>query len=120
MDVSADVDAILVRVAEARAETNRRLGDIPPAAMTRPAIWVHYDIDVRFRLHRFAARVVEHTIQCEKTLDALGWRQTEARRIVRRIWSLVGELEGLGGFDEVRALDALVAERRASTRLSAS
>lgn len=120
MDVSGDVDAILVRVAEARAETNRRLGDIPLAAMTRPTIWVHYDIDVRFRLHRFAAHVVEHTIQCEKTLDALGWRQTEGRRIVRRIWSHVGELEGLGAVEEVSALNALVAERLAATRLTAS
>ena len=47
-------------------------------------------------VHRFASHIAEHTIQCDKTLDALGWRQTEARRIVRQIWAIVGELEELG------------------------
>ncbi len=115
IDVSGDIDAVLARIGDARAETNRRLGDLVPAAMTRPTVWVHYDIDVRFRLHRFAAHVVEHTIQCEKTLDALGWCATEGRRIVRRLWSLVGELEGLGATEELRGLDAIVAERSGST-----
>jgi len=70
--------------------------------MTRPTIWGRYDVDVRFRLHRFAAHVVEHTVQCEKALDALGWRATEGRRIVRRLAALLGEIEGLGAVDEAR------------------
>ena len=108
-DASGDVGTLLARIAAERAETNRRLGALAPAAMTRPTVWVHFDIDVRFRLHRFAAHIAEHTIQCDKTLDALGWRQTEARRIVRQIWALVGELEGLGADAELSAL-ASVAE----------
>jgi hypothetical protein len=108
------VDTLLARIAAARAETNRRLGALPPAAMTRPTVWVHYEIDVRFRLHRFGAHIAEHTIQCEKTLAALGWRETEARRIVRQIWALVGELEALGADAEVSALAPVVEERAAS------
>src|SRR6266550_2870883 len=50
---------ILARLADARAETDRWLGDVAPAGMTRPTIWGGYEIDVRFRLHRFAAHVVE-------------------------------------------------------------
>jgi hypothetical protein len=72
---------------------------------------VHFNVDVRFRLHRFAAHIAEHTIQCDKTLAALGWRQTEARRIVRQIWTLVGELEGLGAGAELSALAAGAEER---------
>jgi hypothetical protein len=113
IDVSGDVAMVLARIAEARADTTRRLGEVEPAAMTRPTVWVHYDVDVRFRLHRFAAHVQEHTIQCEKTLAALSWRETEGRRIVRRIWSHVGELEGLGARDALANLERLVAEGRA-------
>ena len=113
-NVGGEIDAILARLAEARAETNRWLGDVAPAAMTRPTVWGGYDVDVRFRLHRFAAHVVEHTIQCEKTLLALGWRQTEGRRIARCLAAVVGEVEGLGAVADAREVEARLAERLAS------
>jgi hypothetical protein len=113
-DAGGDVAAALARLAAARAETERQLADLPPAALTRPTGWVHYDVDVRFRLHRFAAHLAEHTVQCEKTLAALGGRETEGRRIVRRAWALVGELEGLGARGELDALAGLLEERAAS------
>jgi hypothetical protein len=113
-EARGDVGTLLARLAAERAATNRRLGALPPAAMTRPTVWVHFTIDVRFRLHRFAAHLAEHTIQCEKALAVLGWRQTEARRIVRQIWSLVGELEGLGADAELSALASVAEEHAAS------
>jgi hypothetical protein len=114
MDVSGEIGAILARIGEARAETNRWLGEITPAAMTRPTVWAHYPIDVRFRLHRFAAHVAEHTIQCDKTLVALGYRQTEGRRIVRQVAAAIGEIEGLGALAEARDLEARLVDRFAS------
>jgi hypothetical protein len=114
VDVTGPVGAILDRIGEVRAETNRSLGDVGPAAMTRPTVWVHYQIDVRFRLHRFAAHVTEHTVQCEKTLIALGWGQTEGRRIVRHVAAAIGEIEGLGVLAEARDLEARLVERFAS------
>jgi len=84
---------------------------VSPAAMARPTVWAGHDVDVRFRLHRFAPHVVEHTIQCEKTLSALGWAPAEGRRIVREISALLGLIEGLGGAREVRAVGARLAER---------
>jgi hypothetical protein len=78
--------------------------------MTRPTVWGHFEIDLRFRLHRFA----EHTIQCDKTLAVLGWRPTEARRIVRQVWGLVGELEGLRAGSELAPLASVVTERAAA------
>ena len=110
-DVGGDVDAMLARLGQARAETNRRLGDLALVALTRPSVWVKVEIDVRFRLHRFAAHVVEHTIQCEKTLAALGWRPTEGRRIVRQVAAALGEVEGLGALTQARAIEARLAER---------
>jgi DinB superfamily len=111
IDVTGGFREVLARIGEARAESTRLLGDVAPAAMTRPTQWVHYDIDVRFRLHRFAAHLIEHTIQCEKTLAALDWRPTEGRRIVRQLAALLGEIEGLGAVAEVREIERRVAER---------
>ena len=114
IDVTGGIGGILARIGDARAETNRRLGEVAPAALTRPTAWVHYDVDVRFRLHRFAAHVAEHTVQCEKTLAALGRRPTEGRRIARRLAALVGEIEGLGGLAEAREIEDRLAKRLAS------
>jgi hypothetical protein len=111
IDGSGDVDALLGRVGGARRDTDRMLAHLAPAAMTRPTQWLHHTCDVRFRLHRFAAHIVEHTVQCEKSLDALGWQRTEGRRIVRAIWAHVGELEGLGAAGELQALERMVIER---------
>jgi hypothetical protein len=116
IDVGGEIGAILGRLGAARAETDRWLGEVAPAAMTRPTVWVHYQIDVRFRLHRFAAHVVEHTVQCEKILDALGVVQTEGRRIVRRVAAAIGEIEGLGEIADARRLEAVLGERLASIR----
>ena len=113
-DDGGSVGDILARLGTARAETNRRLDNVRVEAMTRPTIWSGCDVDVRFRLHRFGAHVVEHTIQCEKTLAALGWRPPEGRRIVRCITAALGEVESLGAVTEARAIGARLAERFAS------
>jgi hypothetical protein len=115
IDVAGGIGGILARVAAARAETDRRLGDLPAAAMARPTQWIRYDVDVRFRLHRFAAHLVEHTVQCEKALAAVGWRATEGRRIVRRLTALLGEIEGLAGRDAASEIEARLVERSASS-----
>jgi len=115
IDVTGSVGQILTRLGEVRAETNRGLGDLTPAAITRPSAWMGYEVDVRFRLHRFPAHLIEHTIQCEKTLDALGWRPPEGRYIVRRLASLLGEIEGLGGESEARDIEREFVARLAST-----
>jgi len=113
-DGEGDVGTIVARIGAARADTNRWLGDAESPAMNRPTIWAGYDVDVRFRLHRFAAHIVEHTIQVEKTLSALGWRQTEGRRIARYVAAAVAEIEGLGALADARALEARLVERHAS------
>jgi hypothetical protein len=114
IDVAGGIGAILARLSGARSETDRRLGDLPAAAMTRPTQWITYDVDVRFRLHRFASHLVEHTVQCEKALAALGWPITEGRRIVRRLTGLLGEIEGLAGHAEALEIERRLVERSVS------
>ena len=58
--------------------------------------------------------MVEHTIQCDKTLVALGYRQTEGRRIVRQVAAAIGEIEGLAALAEARDLEARLVDRFAS------
>jgi hypothetical protein len=114
-DGEGDVGTIVARIGAARADTNQWLGDVEGPAMSRPTIWVGLDVDVRFRLHRFAAHIVEHTIQIEKSLAGLGWHATEGRRIARHVAAAIAEIEGLGAVADARGLEALLAERYAST-----
>ncbi len=93
-DSSGSLSDMLDRLAGAREETDRRNADITSDEMTLPTIWGGFEVDLRFRIHRFAGHLIEHTIQCEKTLAVLaGYRETEARRIVRRISSARGRHE---------------------------
>jgi hypothetical protein len=82
--------------------------------MTRPTIWAGFDVDVRFRLHRFGGHLAEHTVQCEKTLALLdGFRDSEARRIVRRISAMRGLHEHVS---EPAVLDGLDREHERRAR----
>jgi hypothetical protein len=109
--ITGGVAELLAALVSARAETNRTLGNVAPNAMTRPTQWVHYDTDVRFRLHRFGAHIAEHTVQCEKTLAVLGYPVAEGRRIVRRLTAALGAIEGLDAGAEVRRLETRLVER---------
>ena len=53
------------------------------AAMAAGTIWAGFEVDVRFRLHRWPSHFREHTIQIEKTLALLGHQPTEVARIAR-------------------------------------
>ncbi len=80
--------------------------------LQRPTVWGGFDVDVRFRLHRFAGHLIEHTIQCEKTLAELAtFRETEARRIVRRISATRGGHEHISSPSVVTALDKTLLSR---------
>ena len=110
-DTPGSLADLLAHLATARAETDHALAGLPDHALARPTVWAGYQVDVRFRLHRFAAHLIEHTIQGEKTLEALGVPQTEARRLVRRLAAARGAHERLSGAQQLQALDAVHADR---------
>jgi hypothetical protein len=83
------VDDWLDLIGAARAET-RAFAELSAAELARPSAWAEFEIDVRFRLHRFASHLMEHTIQCEKALAVLEQPPGEAARIVRRICLIRG------------------------------
>lgn len=79
------------------------------AELAAPTFWNAWEIDVAFRLHRFASHEREHTIQIAKTLRWLGHVPTEAQQILARAREVRGELEGLLiGLPESAEVEALL------------
>jgi hypothetical protein len=70
--------------------------------------WEGYDLPLQFRLHRFDAHLRQHTIQAEKTLNALGRHPSEAMRLLRLIYAALADAEGAA----IGAPDANMQQRR--------
>jgi hypothetical protein len=104
-------------LAATRSEFDRFGRNLGPEVLTRPTVWVGYTVDVRFRLHRIAAHLAEHTIHAQKALHALDRPPSEAREIVRRISVLRGAHEGRTAAAELDRLDAAHAALARSIRL---
>jgi hypothetical protein len=105
-DIAGDGSYIAARLATRRAETDAELGGTTDEELARPSQWVDMDCDVRFRLHRFASHLVEHTVQCERALEAAGLAFGDARRTVRRISVARAMHERITPPDELERLDA--------------
>ncbi len=116
-DTAGDALAMVDALARRRVETDAALGGTDASELSRPSRWaavdVEFDVDVRFRLHRFGAHIVEHTQQVEKTLRMLGQMETDAQAYVRQL-SIIRARHERRSSDAVRArLDdaaAIVAE----------
>ena len=56
--------------------------------------WEETRFPIQHRLHRYEAHFVQHTIQIDKTLIAIGQAPSEAKRLVRKIYAALAEAEG--------------------------
>ena len=114
-DTAGDGSAVAERFAARRAETDGVLGTITDEQLARPSQWGWSDtpvrVDVRFRLHRFASHIVEHTVQVERALEAAGVVFGDARRTVRRISIARAMHERITAAPLLAALDAEHEER---------
>lgn len=112
LSATGSIDGMLAQLALARSDTDDRFVGVSLHELQRPTVWGGFEVDVRFRLHRFAGHIIEHTIQCEKTLAELAtFRETEARRIVRRISATRGVHEHISSPSVVTALDKTLLSR---------
>ena len=106
---------IVAAFAKRRAETDAALSELSNDQMRRPSQWGAIQdsgvIDVRFRLHRFASHIAEHTVQCETTIAALGVPLTDARAIVRTIGATRGAHERRSDRRTLDTLDASLIAR---------
>jgi hypothetical protein len=57
--------------------------------------WEETRFPIRHRLHRYEAHFVQHTVQIDKTLAAIGQAPTESKRLLRKIYAALAEAEGM-------------------------
>lgn len=57
--------------------------------------WEETRFPIRHRLHRYEAHFTQHTVQIDKTLVAIGQPPGESKRLLRRIYAALAEVEGL-------------------------
>lgn len=114
-DTSGGVLDILAAFAARRAETDAALAGLDTDQMLRPSQWgpfeIPHRIDVRFRLHRFASHIVEHAVQCEKTVASFGVTLSDPRAVVRSIGAARGAHERRSSSAARDALDAALITR---------
>lgn len=57
--------------------------------------WEETRFPIRHRLHRYEAHFAQHTIQIDKTLEAIGQSPNESKRLLRKIYAALAEAEGM-------------------------
>ena len=121
-DTAGDALTMVQALARRRAETDAAIGATEAEELDRPSQWAAvtelFDVDVRFRLHRFGAHLVEHTQQVEKTIRALGQAETDAQAYVRQLSIVRGRHERRSPAGQRERIDAAlmaIAEAAGST-----
>lgn len=57
--------------------------------------WEETRFPIRHRLHRYEAHFVQHTVQIDKTLNAIGQPPSESKRLLRKVFAALAEAEGM-------------------------
>lgn len=57
--------------------------------------WEETRFPIQHRLHRYEAHYTQHTIQIDKTLEAIGRAPTESKRLIRKLYAALAEAEGM-------------------------
>lgn len=55
--------------------------------------WEDTRFPIRHRLHRYEAHLIQHTVQIDKTLVAIGQSPSETKRLVRFLFAALGEVD---------------------------
>ena len=59
------------------------------------AYWEETRFHIGYRLHRFEAHMRQHTIQVDKTLVSIGCEPSEAKRLIRILYSALADVNGV-------------------------
>jgi uncharacterized damage-inducible protein DinB len=93
----------------------RELGDLSDAEIERNAMFWDGAKPIRFRMHRFEAHMVQHTVQVDKTLVWIDRAPTEAKRLARVLYRDLAAVEMLSssayGQKERDAVAKTIADR---------
>jgi hypothetical protein len=55
--------------------------------------WEETRFPIRHRLHRYEAHFIQHTVQIDKTLVAIGQAPSETKRLIRYLFAALAEME---------------------------
>ena len=110
-DVSRDPASMIASLLDERTVSDENFARLTADDLAKPAMWAGYSVDARFRMHRHASHLAEHTNQCEKVLHAIGQDPGEARQLARAIWAARGGHERLSDAAALWALDDELAAR---------
>jgi DNA-binding GntR family transcriptional regulator len=73
----------------------QEFSNITDAELDLPStFWEETRFPIQHRLHRYEAHYTQHTIQIDKTLEAIGNTPTESMRLIRRLYAALAEAEG--------------------------
>jgi uncharacterized damage-inducible protein DinB len=113
--LSGDIAAVRGALFEIHTRVLRELGGLADADLEREAMFWDGEKPIRFRLHRFEAHMIQHTIQVDKTLEWLGRGPTEANRLVRVLYRDLAAVEMLSahgfGAKELDEVAKTIADR---------
>jgi hypothetical protein len=56
-------------------------------------LWEEIPFHIRYRLHRFEGHIIQHTVQIDKTLIAIGQAPNETKRLIRYLFSALAEVD---------------------------
>jgi hypothetical protein len=89
------VDELLSRFDCCHHDLVERLADISDDELNAPSLyWEEDPVDVRFRLYRFAWHIQSHIMQADKIRIAIGHQENDIDRLVRLVFSALGDAEG--------------------------
>lgn len=57
--------------------------------------WEETRFPIQHRLHRYEAHFTQHTVQIDKTLVSIGQPPSESKRLIRRLYAALAEVEGV-------------------------
>jgi hypothetical protein len=87
------LDQIGSRLHQALDDAAQRMADLMSDELALGARWSGLPVTVGFRQGRWASHMIEHTVQVDKTLVALGRQPSEVERLVRLVATAWGRLE---------------------------
>ena len=93
--LEGDVAAVRNALYEIHRRALRELGGLSDAELERSSFYWDGPKPIRFRLHRFEAHMIQHTVQVDKTLVWIDRAPTEARRLVRVLYRDLAAVEML-------------------------
>lgn len=75
-------------------EVVREFSHITDEELELPAVmWEDIHFPIRHRLHRFEAHLIQHTVQVDNTLAAIGQSPSEIKRLIRYTFAALAEVE---------------------------